>query len=220
MKGVSRQAVTIAAQRGSLAKACIGKRIDLDHPEARKYLGGGDVAPPSPPKPPPEPAPAPTAERPKKAPRRTSKAATPSPKRPDPPPARKVPPPPEGTSEELEELAEAIRPLLEKFGTHTAFKDWLAALKSIEDIREKRLRNEETDGRLIARELVKHHVFGAIDSANRRLLLDVPKTVARRIYALAKSGASLEEAEQAVRDVIGSQLRPVKSTASRVLRNA
>jgi hypothetical protein len=112
-----------------------------------------------------------------------------------------------------------IREVIKRFGTVTAFKDWLTSLKAIEDIRERRLRNEEADGRLIPREPVKHHVFGAIDAANRRLLNDSPKTIARRVYALAKTGAAIEEAEQIVREIISSQLRPVKVQAARVLRN-
>ena len=75
-------------------------------------------------------------------------------------------------------------------------------------IREKELRNWEVEGKLIPRDGVRTHVFGAVEGANRRLLRDAPKTIARRLYAMAKSGASVEEAEQVVREIVGSQLRP------------
>src|SRR5690606_8499244 len=83
----------------------------------------------------------------------------------------------EGSSDDLEQLAALLAPLTERFGLESAFKDWLDALKKIEEIREKRLKNEALEGNLIERELVKTHVFGAIESGNRRLLSDTPKTI-------------------------------------------
>ena len=83
----------------------------------------------------------------------------------------------EGSSEDLAELASILSPLTERFGTEPAFKEWLDALKKIEEIREKRLKNEALEGELISRELVKTHVFGAIESSNRRLLSATPQTI-------------------------------------------
>lgn len=111
-----------------------------------------------------------------------------------------------------------LEQLVKKFGTATAFQDWLAARKRISDIREKDLKNDERSGRLIPRELVRTHVFSHIEVANRRLLRDAAVTIARRVYAAAKSGAPVEDAEQEVRDILTQQLRPVKETATRVLR--
>lgn len=113
-----------------------------------------------------------------------------------------------------------------------AFVAWAsqAGLASVIDLREltrqKRaaevekleISNAEVRGSLIRRELVRHHVFGAIENANRRLLSDAPRTISSRVYALAKSGASREEAERTVREIINSHLRMVKTTAVRVLR--
>lgn len=123
----------------------------------------------------------------------------------------------DGSDDDLEELAEGLRPLVERFGTATRFRDWLVALKTIEEIRAKRLDNEEHEGLLIERELVQVHIFGAMDATNRRLLQDFPKTVARELYAQARGGKILEEAEKTVRDLIGAQLRQVKVQASRAL---
>jgi hypothetical protein len=97
-------------------------------------------------------------------------------------------------------------------------KDWLFALKTIEEIRGKRLDNDENEGRLIPREKVRVHVFGAIEEANKRLLLDIPKNLARTLYAMAKSGNPVEEAEKTVREKISSVLRPVKDKSARALR--
>lgn len=161
-------------------------------------------------------APAPT------APAKKSKAAPPAP---TPAPLLSDPDellkafPSDLTAIEIQQFAhKTLDELVALFGTAPSFRDWLDARKKIEEIREKDLKNDETVGRLIERDMVKRHVFGAIDNAFRRLLGDAPKTIARRLYAMAKSGATLEEAEAVVREVIGSNLAAVKSTAVRVLR--
>ena len=113
-----------------------------------------------------------------------------------------------------------LRELVENFGSVRALKDWLEALKKIEDIREKRLNNEEVQKQLISRELVKTHVFGFLEAGNRRLLGDTPKTIARRLFGLARSDAPIEEAEKLVREIIGSQLDPQKKRVAKLLREA
>ena len=113
-----------------------------------------------------------------------------------------------------------LRELVDRFGSVRALKDWLEALKKIEDIREKRLNNEEVQRQLISRELVKTHVFGFLEAGNRRLLGDTPKTIARRLYALARSDQPIEEGEKLVREIIGSQLNPQKERVSKLLREA
>lgn len=216
--GVSKAAITKACAT-KLAAGCVADRIDVDHESVRAYMAskgitlGGSAG-----------APTKNAKAAKKPPAPPTKSAKPAPNRRRKPTADRPADAgfvgAEGSNDDLEHLAAVIGPLLERFGTETRFKDWLFALKEIETIREKRLKNEETEGALISRELVKTHVFGAIEAGNRRLLGDSPKTLARRLYALAKSGADVEVAEQTVREIIGSQLKPVKATAVRVLKNA
>ena len=109
--------------------------------------------------------------------------------------------------------------LIERFGTERSFRDWLEALNKLESLREKRLNIEERQRTLIRRELVRSHVFGAIDAGFRRLLTDTPRTIVAMIYAKAKADVPLEEAERTVREVMQKQLSPIKSTAARVLRN-
>lgn len=217
--GVSPAAITKAC-KGPLAPACIGKRIDLDHAAVRAYLAIHGVAlpdraPTSAPLPSADPAdhgvergrqPDPTTRAPRRRRRPTGRAVEPS----DSPPPDDV--------ETFVDLT--LRELTDRFGTETNFKDWLDARKKIADIREKDLKNDETEGRLIERELVRTHIFGSIEASHRRLLGDMPKTIARRLYALVKAGAPVEEAEAVIREVISSQLKPVKTTAARVLRDA
>ena len=109
--------------------------------------------------------------------------------------------------------------LIERFGTERSFRDWLEALNKLESLREKRLNIEARQRTLISRELVRSHVFGAIDAGFRRLLTDTPRTIVAMIYAKAKADVPLEEAERTVREVMQKQLSPIKSTAARVLRN-
>lgn len=221
--GVSPAAITKAC-KGILKPACIGTRLDLDHPASIAYLKskGKDADPPGKPSKPQKRRAEQTASR----PTTTSEAGSEPPRRPR--PTRKSPASPPAeleravvTSAEIESYAYlSLEELTQRFGTAIVFRDWLDARKKISEIREKDLKNDETEGRLIERELVRTHVFGAIEASNRRLLGDAPKTIARRLYALAKSGAAVEEAEKVAREIIASQLKAVKATAVRVLRNA
>lgn len=213
--GVTKAAITKAA-RAKLAGAVVGNRIDMDHPSVVAYLE-----------------------------RKQSAASTSAPRDtppgPEPDSARTLPgqnartaPGTNGATdgpsnvrvqthviENVDAIADmTIREVVRRFGTVTAFKDWLDAMHRIEDIRDRRLRNERTDGTLIPREPVRVYLFGAIDAVNRRLLGDAPKTIARRLHGLVKSGSTVEDCERAVRDIIGSQIRPVKAQAARILREA
>jgi len=222
--GVSKQAISKACDK-QLAAACVADRIDVDHETARAYMAAkgvtlGDVvssagAPPPRPKRARAGAAAPTGS---KKTGRSGAASPPAPRRsltaPD-----GAEPPDEASDEDLADLAAYLHPLIERWGVDERFKFWLEQLKDIEAIREKRLKNAATEGKLISRELVAAHVFGAIESANKRLLRDAPKTIASRAFELARSSTgNLEQAERMVRDEIASHLRPVKGTAARNLR--
>jgi hypothetical protein len=208
MRGVSRAAVT-QALRSKLAPALHGQLVDASHPVVKAWLGAADGAATASPKPAKAPPPTPT------KPTRTAKNAAPQPPavRPELPPEEPAP-----SDDELDAFAELLRPLVTRFGTSRAFALWLAAADKLEVIRERRLKNEEAEGKLISRDLVKTHVLGAVEAGNRRLLNDSPKTIARRIYAAAKAGEPVESAEQVVREIIESHLGPVKTTAVRLLR--
>jgi hypothetical protein len=206
LAGVS-DAMVSKVCKGRLLGACDGRRVDLDHPSVAEYLASrGRKVPDAQESTKKTPA-QPTSPRPERTKRR---AAAPL----------QATPEGEGSDEDLEELANLLRPLVERFGTATRFRDWLVALKTIEEIRAKRLDNEEHEGQLIERELVQAHVFGAIDATNRRLLSDFPKTIARELYTQSQTGMPIEKAEAKVRDHLGAQLKEVKSQASRALRQA
>jgi hypothetical protein len=237
--GVSKSAITQACDSGRLKAACHGDRVDLGHDLVAAYLAkrGKEVPPARPP------APAAAASRPARAPTPKPKRAPARLSAPPPsPPAeakrgRGRPRAPteddepdvghmrprygvaEGSSEDLRDLTEVLLPLVERFGTDTRFADWLSSLKDIELIREKRLKNSETEGGLISRELVKNFVFGALEAANKRLLGDASKTIASKVVNSVRAKGTLEEAQRLVRDEISKQLKPIKATAARHLRH-
>lgn len=113
-----------------------------------------------------------------------------------------------------------LREILLRFGTSTAFLDWLKATKSIEDINEKRLRNAQTRGELVNRELIKRGVIEPFDTAFNKLLTDGAKTIARRVSAMTGAGRPVEDCENFVADQISSFIRPAKAKIIRTLKNA
>ena len=112
-----------------------------------------------------------------------------------------------------------LREIIQRFGTDTAFLDYLNAVKRIEDINEKRLKNAATRGDLINRKLIKVGVIDHFDQAFNQLLSDGAKTIARRVTAMYGAGRSVEDCEHLVADQISSFIRPAKAKISRTLRN-
>lgn len=193
-------AVTKAA-RGKLRPACVGDRINLAHEAAQAYVASKKRAKP-----------------------RVGKARGGRPKG---KPAATGPPdqPPTQLAIEVDPLSALSRygnltlnELVERHGTERGLVDWLDALKKIEDIRKANLANEETEERLIERELVSTHVFGALEALNRRLLVDSPRTIASRLYAACRSGDPIEDAEKLIRELLSAQLKPAVASATRALR--
>lgn len=113
-----------------------------------------------------------------------------------------------------------LRELIQRFGTEVAFVDWLNAVKRIEDINEKRLKNAATQGELVSRTLVKKGVIDPIESAHLKLLTDGSKTIARRVTAMHSAGTDLGDIENFVTDQISSFIRPMKAKIRRSLKNA
>ena len=113
-----------------------------------------------------------------------------------------------------------LRELIHRFGTDTAFVDWLNATQKIEAINEKRLKNAQTKGLLISRELVKVGVIDVFNSAHLRQLKDGAKSIAAGVISKHAGGAELSETEAFVSDILGSFIRPIKNKIARSLKNA
>lgn len=113
-----------------------------------------------------------------------------------------------------------IGEILDRWGTTTAFLDWLRATKTLEDIREKQLKNAEKSGVLISRDIVKKGVIDPIDAAHIKLLTDGVKTIAKRAMAMTSANRPPDDVEKFVGDQIGSFLRPLKNKIARALKHA
>ena len=113
-----------------------------------------------------------------------------------------------------------LNELIQKFGTDTAFVEWLRATKSIEDINEKRLKNAVTQGELVDRKLIKKGVIEPFDTAFNKLLTDGAKTIARRVSSMANSGRPVVDCEKFVTGQISSFIKPMKAKIARTLRSA
>lgn len=241
MCGVSPAAVTKACS-SSLQPACVGKRIDLAHPAAVKYLDGKTgVRPDKPEKPAPD-----------KVEQRISKPRA----KPSTPPEEKTVHIKRGrqaareakkteawdranakqggesvTASGDDEIIEVpddiqafadmtLRDLIDRFGTDERFVDWLAATQKIEMINEKRLKNAEHEGRLVSRDLVKSAVIDRIDAVFVRMLTDGAKTIASRAHTMTQAGSDLVEIRTMIEDQLGSFIKPAKVKMAEALRDA
>jgi hypothetical protein len=103
-----------------------------------------------------------------------------------------------------------LRDLRHSFGLPESMLTWLEIRRKAEDLRGREIVNNERMGALIPRELVRAHIFGALEQLAQRLLTDTPQTLGKRIYALAKAGAEPVEAQEMAAELIGAQIRNTK----------
>lgn len=123
--------------------------------------------------------------------------------------------------EDVQTVADlSLRELIARYGSSTRFSDWLTALQKLEAISEKQLKNAQTEGKLVARDLVHSVVIVNMDATFRQMLTDGAKTIAQRLKALNDSGAEQVECENLVRDQIQSFIKPMKKRIASGLRNA
>lgn len=120
--------------------------------------------------------------------------------------------------DDIEELADLpLRELIARYGTGYRFHDWLKALKEIEAINEKRIKNAQSQGQLISRKLVEVGVIDPFNSAHVRLMTDGAKAITAAVVSKAAAGISEQEIEAYVADLVGSFIRPVKNKVERNL---
>jgi hypothetical protein len=180
------------------AGAVVGNRIDISHPDAARYLehrAGLAVGEKGT-------AMVPTGAAARKEAKKTA--------------------PPKSIAEIPEDIAAfqnmTLRELIDRFGTATAFCDWLRASKTIEDIAEKRIKNAASAGDLVSRRAVKVGVIDVIESAHIKLLTDGSKTIATRVFSMIKAGREKSDIVELIEDQIGSFIRPIKARTRRCLR--
>jgi len=113
-----------------------------------------------------------------------------------------------------------LRELIERFGTDTAFLDWLKAIKELENIETKRIKNAASAGILINRDLVRTGIIEPINNAHIQLLTDGAKTLSLKIHTMVQAGEDLAEIEKSVIDQMSSFIRPVKDKIIKALKKA
>jgi len=120
--------------------------------------------------------------------------------------------------DDIESMADlTLRELIDKFGTGLRFLDWLKALKEIEAVNEKRIKNAQSMGKLVSRRLVETGVVDPFNSAHVRLMTDGAKAITSAVLSKHQAGVTSQEIESYVADVVGSFIRPVKSKIERNL---
>lgn len=100
-----------------------------------------------------------------------------------------------------------VAEVAKRFGGIPMFLEYVKAFNGLQDGRKKELANLRTEGALISRELVRSGVFTHLEQAYRRLLTDIPETLARVIYGHCNAGDAVEVAKLAIRDRIGQVLK-------------
>ena len=129
------------------------------------------------------------------------------------------------TAEEVpENIAEyadmTLRQIIQKFGTDVRFVDWLKAVKAIEDIQEKRLKNEQTQGNLVNRDLIRTGIIEPLNTAHVKMMTDGAKAISVRVPAMAAAGEETVDIERYISGVISSFIKPVAAKVERTIKNA
>jgi hypothetical protein len=111
-----------------------------------------------------------------------------------------------------------FRQIVERWGHLEGFQNWIELRKKTAETRRVELRNSEAEGLVISREFVRVHVFGYLEAANRLLLTDAARTLARQLPSAARNGAAHEAVEQAAREIISGHLVRLKAEVVRAIR--
>ena len=121
---------------------------------------------------------------------------------------------------DIEEILDwTFRRITDEFQSLEGFANWMTLRRQAADTKRLELANSEKSGRLIDREYVATHVFGALDATQRRMITDAARTLTHRTYAMAAAGKPVEEALRANQEILSSHLKPLKATAARQLRD-
>ncbi len=111
-----------------------------------------------------------------------------------------------------------LREVVEKYGTDIAFSDWLRAVKLIEDINEKHLKNEHTISELVSRQLVSDYLIEPFEVSHKRLITDGAKSIANRVITMSEAGSPVEDCERLIIDQISSHIKRMKYETLKGLR--
>lgn len=211
-RGCTPAAITNAL-KGPLGAALVNGRIDIEHPAAVAYLSsprqGG--------RPPSSPRPAaaelsPAEQRAQEVARARAAGPLPGPPPSSPEPASApvarvrrgrrgrgggelMAPVVAADGVPTEELMQlTVAEVFARFGDQVAFREYTDAVYKIQQAIGQEQKNLRESGAVISRELVRKTLLGFLDSFTRRLLSDVPKTLAIRIRQTSDDSEAEREA--------------------------
>lgn len=187
--GTSLGSVSNAIKRGNLTNAVIGTKININHPEAQLFINRNKAMQNF-------------RDNDNNKPKTELEYNSELPKE---------------TTEVEQYYNLSLREIINTFGTDYRFNEWLKAVKNIEDIKEKRIKNEHSMGSLISREFVRSHIFSLIETSNIRLLSDSPRTITARVLEANETGSTREQIEKIVCDLLSKQIKNIKVRAMRSL---
>lgn len=122
---------------------------------------------------------------------------------------------PDGRVIEIDDLLDlSFREVVERFGWSPVLKDHALALRTVEDIRDKRIRAAERAGKLVSRDLVRTHVIATLDGITRRLLTDSPARIVRAV----QDAETPELAPFDVRKILEKTVKDGKADVLKTLR--
>jgi hypothetical protein len=195
--GVNRSSITKLA-RGRLRPAVLpGGRIDATHAEVRRWARERGTDP-----------------------RSLLDPITRSTGQPDATPTARAEAAPVRTTalDELPEVAGlldlTIREATTRFGSAQGARDWVALRRHAAEVSRIEARTQREAGLLISRELVRQHVFGALQALSFRLLRDMVENLASRLVP----GLSREQRALIIRAEVTSQLTRTKQAVIQGLR--
>ncbi len=113
----------------------------------------------------------------------------------------------------------SLRELIEQFGTVLAFNEWLNAVKKIEDINEKRIKNAKLEGELVFRHSIQVGIIDPVESTHIQLLKDGSKTIAHRVKTMFEAGSEVIEIEEYIRKHISTFIKSLKGKVARAFKN-
>jgi hypothetical protein len=191
--GVSKPAITKAC-RGLLRTALSDERLDLDSAAVAEYLGRRGVPVPSPSMSPPVSG-------------QTEPDVQISFQQPDPDDPADI--------DFYREMP--FGEVVERFGTSRGMRDWLAVLKDLDSVREKRLKFQVARGELVSRDFFAF-LFGFQDACDRHLLTDGADQVVGRLFDIALSGGTREVAAQAYCEVVSQYLKRARDEVAMAIK--
>lgn len=112
----------------------------------------------------------------------------------------------------------SLKELIRRFGTDTAFCDWLGATQTIERINGDTLKNAKLSGELISRKMVKERLFGTVDELFTKLLGGAVRTMEIRTRAMHMAGEKDIKVEKYLHDHMGKLIKECKNKMAKGMR--